>query len=143
MSEEAIPQAQPNEDDVNTTPPNPPAKDGRSGWSMPEPVFRKTSGYLPQGYENRFPQGDAKDDSNSTAEMPAPEIAADVEPQPEIADHPEKTVAANGAVAAPKKGSGLKVLLIILGVLVAIGAAVVVAAAIFLYMMPVPSGPFE
>lgn len=24
-------------------------------WQMPEPVFRQTSGYLPQGFEKRFP----------------------------------------------------------------------------------------
>ena len=143
MSEEATPQAQSNEDDVNTTPPNPPAKDGKAGWSMPEPVFKKTSGYLPQGYEKLFPQA-AVDDSNSTAEMPPPDPSADVEPQPEIGDHVEETMSANGAVAAiPKKSSGFKYVLIILGVLFAIGLVVVIAAAVFLYMMPVPSGPFE
>ena len=144
MSEDSNPQAQSTEDDVNTTPPNPPAKDGKSGWSMPEPVFKKTSGYLPQGYEKLFPKA-AVDDSNSTAEMPPPpEPEADVEPQPEIGDPTEQAVPVNGAVAAaPKKGSGFKLALIILGVLFAIGLVVVIAAAIFLYMMPVPNGPFE
>ena len=141
MSEEAPPQAQSNENDVNTTPPNPPAaKDGKAGWSMPEPVFKKTSGYLPQGYEKLFPQA-AVDDSNSTAEMPA----ADVEPQPEIADHGDAAVSANGVVAAaPKKSSGLKMVLMILGILFAIALVVVFIAVIyFLFLMPVPSGPFE
>ena len=140
MSEEATPQAQSQEDDVNTTPPNPPAKDGKAGWSMPEPVFKKTSGYLPQGYENLFPQA-AVDDSNSTAEMPA----ADVEPQPEIAEHAGDVVSANGVVtAAPKKSSGLKLVFMILGILFAIALVVVFIAVIyFLFLMPVPSGPFE
>ena len=147
MSDESVPQAQPNEDDVNTTPPNPPAKDGKSGWSMPEPVFRKTSGYLPQGYENLFPQTEASaemENTISTAEMPAPDTGDDVEPQPEIAEHSADAVTANGAVAAaPKKSSGLKLLFIILGILFAIALVVVLVAAILLYMMPVPSGPFE
>ena len=143
MSEEATPQAQPKEDDVNTTPPNPPAKDGKAGWSMPEPVFKKTSGYLPQGYEKMFPQA-AADDSNSTADMPAPEPAAGVEPQPEIADHMD-AVPANGVVAAaPKKSSGLKMVFMILLILFAIALVVVFIAVIyFLFLMPVPSGPFE
>jgi hypothetical protein len=139
VSEETTPQAQSHEDDVNTTPPNPPAKDGKAGWSMPEPVFKKTSGYLPQGYENLFPK--ASVDANSTVEMPA----ADVEPQPQIADHAEDAIPANGAVAAAsKKSSGLKMVLMILGVLFAIALVVVFIAVIYiLFMMPVPSGPFE
>lgn len=141
MSEEATPKAQSNEDDVNTTPPNPPVKDGKAAWTMPEPVFKKTSGYLPQGYEKLFPKA-AVDDSNSTAEMPA----VDVEPQPEIADHGDAaTVSANGVVAAsPKKSSGLKMVLMVLGILFAIALVVVFIAVIyFLFLMPVPSGPFE
>ena len=140
MSEEATPTAQANEDDVNTTPPNPPAKDSKTGWSMPEPVFKKTSGYLPQGYEKLFPQTSV-DDSNSTAEMPA----ADVEPQPDIADHTDDAEPGSGAVAAaPKKSSGLKMVFMILGVLFAIALVVVFIAVIYLlFLMPVPSGPFE
>ena len=140
MSEEATPKAQPNEDDVNTTPPNPPAKDGKAAWTMPEPVFKKTSGYLPQGYEKLFPKAEV-DDSNSTAEMPA----VDVEPQPEIADQGDAALSENGAAAvAPKKSSGLKMVFMVLGTLFAIALVVVFIAVIyFLFLMPLPSGPFE
>ena len=34
----------------HTTPPMPAAPAAPAQWSMPEPVFQKTSGYLPQGY---------------------------------------------------------------------------------------------
>ncbi len=37
------------DDDLNTTAPNPVGE----SWKMPEPVFRKTSGKLPQGFEKR------------------------------------------------------------------------------------------
>ena len=45
---------------------DPPAK----RWSMPEPVFQQTSGYLPQGYEKRFPAPPA---AANDAVSPAPE----------------------------------------------------------------------
>ncbi|MFL6467019.1 MAG: hypothetical protein ACJ72Z_03585 [Pyrinomonadaceae bacterium] len=142
MSEEAIPQNAPSEDDVNTTPPNPVKNDGASGWTMPEPVFRKTSGYLPQGYENKFGEVDLKsgaDETESTAEMPAPDIG----PQPDIAEHSDSAAAAAPAVAAPKKGSAAKVVLTILGLLLALGLVVVFIAVIYiLFLMPKSDGTF-
>ena len=42
--EEAAPD--PSDDELSTTAPNPP----EDKWKMPEPVFRKTSGRLPQGF---------------------------------------------------------------------------------------------
>ena len=90
MSDELL--NQPNqipEDDVNTTPPNPGQNSAKSGWSMPEPVFRKTSGYLPQGFEKKFSQDEVKsdvDDDTSTASMSRPNELSDVEPQPEISE---------------------------------------------------------
>lgn len=44
--------------ELDTTVPNPaPAPPARAGeWRMPEPVFQQSSGYLPQGFEKRFPQ---------------------------------------------------------------------------------------
>ena len=56
----------PADDDLSTTAPNPPNEDG---WRMPEPVFRRTSGKLPQGYEREVMSFSAE---NSEAEpMPA------------------------------------------------------------------------
>jgi hypothetical protein len=139
----------PTEEDVNTTPPNPQMADGMGGWKMPEPVFRKTSGYLPQGFEKRFSQDDirpAADDNDSTAEMPAPELSGDIEPQPDIGETLEPEIAAEptaAAAAAPAKRSGAKVVLLVLGLLLALGLVVVLAAAVYLfYLMPNPDATF-
>lgn len=142
MSEKAVPQPEPTEEDVNTTPPNPQPANGKSGWTMPEPVFRKTSGYLPQGFEKRFAQDELKaaDDKDTTAEMPAPDLDAVIEPQPDIgepADDPLSAEHAQATAAVPAKRSGAKLLLIVLGLLLALGLIVVLIAAVYLfYLMP-------
>jgi len=43
-------------------------------WRMPEPVFRKSSGYLPQGFEKRFPAMDPQADIST--EEPVADIPA-------------------------------------------------------------------
>lgn len=44
------------DDDLNTTAPSPRPE----AWKMPEPVFRRTSGKLPRGYEQNYvPSGTA------------------------------------------------------------------------------------
>jgi len=43
----------PIEDDLNTTAP----QDKRTAWKMPEPVFKRTSGRLPKGFEKEASQG--------------------------------------------------------------------------------------
>jgi len=136
------------EADMNTTPPNPPAAPA-AGWKMPEPVFRKTSGYLPQGYENKFSQADVKrsvEDDISTASMPRPENAADVQPQPAIPDTDEmKLPVMNQPVTtAPRKGGGSKVVFILLALIIAVGmVGAALVAAYFLYPLQTPVGPFE
>ena len=142
MSEKAVPQPEPTEEDVNTTPPNPQPANGKSGWTMPEPVFRKTSGYLPQGFEKRFAQDELKaaNDNDTTAEMPAPDLDAVIEPQPDIGEHADDPLSAGHAqatAAVPAKRSGAKLLLIVLGLLLALGLIVVLIAAVYLfYLMP-------
>jgi len=148
VSEETIPGAIPSEEDVNTTPPNPPAKDGNSGgWSMPEPVFRKSSGYLPQGFEKRYSQDEIKssaDERDSTGELRAPEITGEIEPQPEIPDIIEAGPAINqSTVVSPKKGSVAKVIFTILGLLLALALVVVfIAVVYYLFLMPGPDSTF-
>ena len=149
MSEQAVPQPVPNEEDVNTTPPNPQMTAGKGAWTMPEPVFRKTSGYLPQGYEKRFSQDEIRstaDDNDSTAEMPAPELgAAAIEPQPEISEISEAAFTADQAQAAavPVKRSAAKFIFIVLGLILALGLVVLLAAAVYLYyLMPNPDATF-
>jgi hypothetical protein len=148
VSEKAIPQTEPVSDDVNTTPPNPSTADGKSGWKMPEPVFRKTSGYLPQGFEKRFSQDEIKDsaeDNDSTAEMPVPEFAGAIEPQPEL-DHTDDSFNAEAAsvtATAPRKSSGTKLIFTVVGLILAFAlVAVLLAIAYFLYYMPASDGTF-
>jgi hypothetical protein len=148
VSEQAVPQPEPTEEDVNTTPPNPQIVDGTAGWKMPEPVFRKTSGYLPQGYEKRFSQDEIRtsaDDNDSTAEMPVPELDSNVEPQPELGEHADETFAAETAAVAPapKKSSAARLFFVIFGLLLALGLIVVAVAAVYLfYLMPNSDGTF-
>jgi hypothetical protein len=148
VSEKAIPQTEPVSDDVNTTPPNPAMVDGKSGWKMPDPVFRKTSGYLPQGFEKRFSQDEIKDstdDNDSTAEMPVPEFADGIEPQPEL-EHTEANFNAEPAAAAavaPQKSSGAKLIFTVVGLILAFAlVAVIIAVVYFLYFMPGSDGTF-
>jgi hypothetical protein len=131
-------------DEMNTTPPNPPQSSG-GGWSMPDPIFKKTSGYLPQGYEKKFSQEEIKtevDDDTSTASMPRPVGLTDVEPQPEIAE----IVADTPVVAAepqPKKSGAAKVVFSLFGILVAIALVLIfIAVVYYLFMMPQPSSTF-
>ena len=69
----------PIEDDLNTTAP----QDKRTAWKMPEPVFKRTSGRLPKGYEKQFSQ-----DATGEHETSAPSsdsvdsVEAYVEPKP-------------------------------------------------------------
>ena len=151
MSEKAVPQPEPTEEDVSTTPPNPQQINGKSGWTMPEPVFRKTSGYLPQGYEKRFSQDELKasqDDTESTAEIPAPELSRDIEPQPDMSEIPDPAFVAENSVTAaaavPAKRSAGKLIFVILGLLVAAAIVVVLIAAVYLfYLMPSSDGTFQ
>ena len=50
-----------------------PREKGSGGWQMPDPVFRQTSGYLPQGFEKRFPMDPQADISTDepVADIPA------------------------------------------------------------------------
>src|SRR3954470_20405320 len=86
MSEEESGNVTPGSGAQVTTQENALAKNTSGEWRMPEPVYRKTSGYLPQGFEKQFPQNSHEPD---TVPMPpagaAPDApAAAVEPQPDL-----------------------------------------------------------
>jgi hypothetical protein len=131
------------EEDVNTTPPNP-----SSGWKMPEPVFRKTSGYLPQGFEKKFPQEPASmgtADDPSPVSTPPPEDPIPVEPQPDIAEQVDFVSDEEIATSTtePKKGSFGRIILIIFGLLVALGLILIFFAVVYyLFFMPEPTSAF-
>jgi len=132
------------EEDVNTTPPNPPPKKAAGdGWQMPEPVFRSTSGYLPQGFEKKFPHY-GTDDETPTAPAPqAPDI--EVEPQPEIAETAESPsdISPNEPPTIKKGGAG-RIILVLLGLFVAFGLVVAfIAVVYFLFLSPSVNGTIE
>src|SRR5262250_1939157 len=104
----------------------PKEKEAAGGWRMPEPVFRKSSGYLPQGFEKRFSEMDPQADISTeepvsdipaaqpgaghfsgAASAPAAAPAAaipesrDVQPQPELSDLPSDPP--NAAAPPPVK----------------------------------------
>ena len=145
MSEELdTTQAEPSEEDeLSTTPPNPaiePEEDGSGGWKMPKPVFRKTSGYLPQGFAEKYPQAEVRengDEVSSVAQSEQPVGHVDVEPQPDIHEsHPGLDVPTE-TVKPVKKGGAAKVFFTILGLLVALFLIVAFITLIyFLFFSP-------
>lgn len=96
--------------DIPTVVPAKSPEPAANEWKMPEPVFRQTSGYLPRGFEKRFPISDA--DTTAAAAPPPPPAdpftqtfvgapgmsfsalakeepvnrAAEIEPQPDVAE---------------------------------------------------------
>ena len=56
------------DDELNTTAPNPPADE----WRMPEPVFRRTSGKLPRGFEKQESAA-APETASAPTELATPE----------------------------------------------------------------------
>lgn len=87
----------PVDEDITTTVPNPPDE---PVWKMPEPVFRRTSGKLLEGFERNYP-----------SEPPAPESTAVVESRPEV----EAFGSPTHPVVKPKS-SILKLILVLLGI---------------------------
>ena len=129
------------EDELSTTPPNPALEtEEDGGWKMPKPVFRKTSGYPPQGFA-KASQDEVKesvDDDTSTASMEKPVDLVDVEPQPDIhVSDPGFTDSAAADIKPVKKGGAVKVFFTILGILLALFLVVAFLAVIyFLFFMP-------
>jgi hypothetical protein len=126
-----------------------PKEKGSGGWQMPDPVFRQTSGYLPQGFEKRFPMDPQADISTdepvadipaaapehgqfsgaAPAAAPAPPIeiseSPDVRPQPELTEEfslADEQVAP--AVAVKKRSPAVSIALTLLGILAMIAFAI-------------------
>ncbi len=142
-----------NAEDLNTTPPTPtpipdstpPVEGGPQAtgkWEMPKPVFRKTSGYLPQGYANIVHGSeDATVDPNPQAvpnneiEVSTDESPALVEPQPDLSEViiPEPEIDAVASAAKARKSNGL--VWTILGILFIVGFIAVFLAVIYLFIL--------
>lgn len=102
----------PIEDDLNTTVPNVQIE---SAWKMPEPVFRKTSGKLPQGYER-----DVMTLAGETAD-------------PAVAPVPPTTVSSSSEIKP--EGSTAKLMLVILGLGAMIAFLIVFLTVIYFYFL--------
>ena len=100
----------PPDDELSTTAPNPP----EDTWKMPEPVFRKTSGRLPQGF--------GKELENVTKERAAKITGGDPSPPPISAATPSEI---------KPKNPTLKLVLVILGIAGMIGFIVVFLTVVY------------
>ncbi len=141
-----------NDEDLNTTPPNPtpapvtpepvegePTVAGK--WEMPKPVFRKTSGYLPQGYEKLIAGSEDPTVSPNPEELPtegfeeSSNAAPAVEPQPDLAEViiPEPEVMSEASVAKTRSSNGI--VWTILGILFIVGFIAVFLAVIYWFFL--------
>src|SRR5215467_6191783 len=96
MNDEKEPENEPANGAPNTSENIEVPRENGGGWRMPEPVFRQSSGYLPQGFEKRFPLMDPQADISTdepVADIPAAQpgsgyAAAASAPAP-VAETPE------------------------------------------------------
>ncbi len=98
--------------DEHTTPPMPATPAAPATWSMPEPVFQQTSGYLPQGYLKQIedsggavPNGDVLDIPSIASNTPiAPLGQPSADPILEMDETPvaPATVSHEGHAATPQ-----------------------------------------
>lgn len=133
-------------------------------WEMPKPVFRQTSGYLPQGFQNRFPVPDPQADvptEEPVADVPvgaAPQQAAaaapaavpdieisespDIQPQPDVSEEFTLDEVPTAPVPGKKKRSpALRIALTLLGILAMIAFAIVFLVVIYYLFFYHPSEP--
>jgi hypothetical protein len=111
-----------------------PAKPG-GGWEMPKPVFQQSTGHLPQGFQDRFPNLGPQNATGAVMAAPAPAVSPppaveisespDIQPQPDLIEDfsPVESV----LPAAPikkKRNAAVQAVLVLLGVF-AIGAFVI------------------
>ena len=105
------------DDDLNTTAPSPRPE----AWKMPEPVFRRTSGKLPRGYEKNYvPSGTSS--AETVAENEANERVAG------SAETPSTTY----VEPAPKHPT-VKLLLVFLGLAAMIAFIVVFLTVVYFF----------
>jgi hypothetical protein len=130
------------EDELSTTPPNPALEtEEDTGWKMPKPVFRKTSGYLPQGFAKKASQDEIKknvDENISTAMMEKPAAPVEIEPQPELHESDPGFQISSAIPAQPvKKGGVASAFLTVLLLLITIGVIIALLALVyFLFFRP-------
>lgn len=160
MDDEHNPEFPPKEDSTADPPSvDSPEEKAKSGWTMPEPVFRQTSGYLPKGFEKKVFESDSpkplpdapneilsnlyappETESPPVDEQPTSPAGPEIQPQPEISEQftIDQINAAPAAETKPKSGL-LRVILIVLGVLAMLGLAfgfLILVYFLFFYSQP-------
>jgi uncharacterized membrane protein len=111
--------------------PRPVADNSEGGWSMPQPVFRKSSGYTPQRGQAIAPAWTA---------APAPPVQEmDIEPQPDLHEAvPDEPVAAVPVSSPVEEKSGRSAVWAIITLLVI--AVFVIAFSVGVYFLFFRSG---
>ncbi len=129
-----------NDGDMDTTPPNPataapPAPNQGKQWEMPKPVFRRSSGRLPQSFAAEA--APASVGEADPAGPPSPDTSAYVEPQPDISeelvvDSPVDTL------DEPRERSTAVRIFLLIGVLLVIAGFVAIFLSViyFLFLAP-------
>ena len=130
--------------EADTIQPN--ASENKGGWQMPEPKFRQTSGYLPQGYLEKagMDGGIAGDEAAPAAPVgEEPPAQADIEPQPDISEQLEAgpTVAVPSTSTVKERSTGARVAMIVLGILgMVLFIAVFLGVVYYLFISPQDGG---
>jgi hypothetical protein len=99
------------DDDLDTTAPQ--SKPGE--WKMPEPVFRRTSGRLPKGFEDTSEEPTNSDD-------PSPDLGPTPDPTPISSD------------VKPESGT-LKIVVVALGLAAMIAFIVVLMTVVYFFFL--------
>jgi hypothetical protein len=134
--------------DIDTTPTqtDQPAVPERR-WTMPEPVFRKTSGYLPQRFEQKYAAQSSAGDTNDDAVSSDPMVSAqpdgpapvDIEPQPDVLaelDEVNPVEPAAVAVNVPQRSGAANLLMILLGLVLFVVITTLFAAVVWYLLSP-------
>jgi hypothetical protein len=140
MSEEERDNAKPADQVRRTTQEHALVEKPGGEWQMPDPVYRQTSGYLPQGFEKQFLQAQAADPATAPAAVQpvAPQTstaaapAAAVEPQPDLIEILAAEPPIAPVIARPGR-SRLAIVLIIIGLVVM--AAVILGFLLVVYYL--------
>jgi len=141
MNDEKPQQIQPSEPPENNTAPPVPPPSASGQWQMPKPVFKKTSGYLPQGFEKiaafepapsqPAAAAAAAPQTAGYADIPLAEEHVPVGEQPDILEDISDGIVETVPVAVKRSGSVLRILIGVFVVLLVV--AIVAAFLSFIY----------
>lgn len=149
-SEDIQPIASDETSELDTTPPQPdlPTGSTSSEWKMPEPVFKKTSGYLPKGYVQQLDVpvqtqivkdgADAENETRNKAIETIESSEINVEPQPDILEEVVEISEPIEHQPTHKKGSIGKLLTILLLLIVFFVLAAMFVAVVWYLLASTP-----